>query len=497
MHRDPTLQLVLETALDGVIVMRPDGALADWNGQAEQMFGWPREEVAGRQMSELIIPPRYREAHYRGLKHYLATGEGPILGQHVEITALRRSGEEFPIELSIRPVRRGEEVIFLGFARDITERQLTAKALTRQAREAVLLHRVTTLAAETSSLDDVVRLCLESICELIGWPIGHAYLPGPPGSGALVGSMWTGDVAAFPDLHAATEATSFTRGFGLPGRVWETREPIWLSDVRQSEMFPRGGGGDIGVRSAFCLPIITGGEVVAVLEFFGPEPVERDQSLMLTAQSMGEQVGRVLERRRVQEHQTLLLAELDHRAKNMLAVVMGMAAQTARNAPSVEHFTASFFDRLQSLSRAYGLLTSRNWRPTTLEDLVREVLTPHLAPDQPQLTVCGGELLLPPKFALSVSMILHELTTNAAKYGALRQADGRIFIDAAVERRAGDAVVRLTWREEGSEIVQPPARKGFGSKLIEASAHHELAGHVTVTYEPHGIRYDFEFPKPA
>ncbi len=95
------LQTVLDTALDAVVVMGEDDRVIGWNAKAEQSFGWSADEALGAKLSELIIPPQYREAHEKGLAHYLATGEGPVLNQHIEITALHREGHEIPIELSI------------------------------------------------------------------------------------------------------------------------------------------------------------------------------------------------------------------------------------------------------------------------------------------------------------------------------------------------------------------------------------------------------------
>jgi PAS domain S-box-containing protein len=105
------------------------GLITDWNSQAETIFGWSRQEAVGRRLSDTIIPGQYREAHQRGLQQFLATGEGPILNQRIEITALHRNGHEFPIELSISPLRLGENIIFSAFVRDITRRKQAEAAL--------------------------------------------------------------------------------------------------------------------------------------------------------------------------------------------------------------------------------------------------------------------------------------------------------------------------------------------------------------------------------
>ena len=116
------LRLVLETALDAVVVMGSDGVVADWNDRAAAVFGWSRDEAVGRTMADLIIPDRYREAHRTGLRRYLETGIGSVLGTRIEVAGLRKNGKEFPVELSISTVQDGKSVLFVGCLRDITER---------------------------------------------------------------------------------------------------------------------------------------------------------------------------------------------------------------------------------------------------------------------------------------------------------------------------------------------------------------------------------------
>ena len=107
-HRDE-LRLILETALDAVVVMESNGVVADWNSHAVSIFGWSRGEAVGRTMADLIIPVRYREAHRIGIRRYLETGQGEVLGRHIELSGLKKNGEEFPIELSISPISRWQE----------------------------------------------------------------------------------------------------------------------------------------------------------------------------------------------------------------------------------------------------------------------------------------------------------------------------------------------------------------------------------------------------
>lgn len=116
------LRLVLETALDAVVVMNSDGGVVEWNDRAVETFGWLRSEALGRPLAQLMIPAAFQNAHNRGLQKFRETGEGPFLRKRVEVTGMRKSGEEFPVELSISPVEDGDTVLFVGRLRDISER---------------------------------------------------------------------------------------------------------------------------------------------------------------------------------------------------------------------------------------------------------------------------------------------------------------------------------------------------------------------------------------
>lgn len=149
---------VLNSALSAVVVINAAGIIIDWNVRAEKLFGWTRQEALGRILAETIIPPRYREAHQRGLKRFLTTGVGPVLNRLLELSALRRDGTEFPVELSLSPMITGDVITFCGFITDITER--------KQAAEALSL-----LAAIVQSSDDaIIGKDLEN--RIVSWNTG-------------------------------------------------------------------------------------------------------------------------------------------------------------------------------------------------------------------------------------------------------------------------------------------------------------------------------------
>jgi PAS domain S-box-containing protein len=316
-HSANELGLVLDTALDAVIVMNADGTVADWNDRAVDVFGWSRAEAIGRVMADLIIPATAREAHWDGLRRYLDTGEGPILRKRIEVLGQRKSGEEVPVELSISPVRGEDGLVFVGCLRDISARK------------------------------------------------------------------------------------------------------------------------------------------------------------------------------RAEQQQKLLLDELNHRVKNMLSVVTGIASQTARTSSTMSEFNDKFVARLQALNRAHGMLTADNWVATQLHDLIVEILSPYEQSDSARLSLVGPPVALKPNATMALSLILHELVTNATKHGAFSIPEGRISIHWDVGGEPSR--VELKWHESGVPDVSPPRRSGFGTRLIEASVKHDLRGDLTVNYGSDGVRYNLRF----
>lgn len=162
-------RLIIESALDAVVVMDVHGRIIEWNSQAAAIFGWSHEEILGQRLSSTIIPPQYRQAHERGVQHFLATGDGPVLNTRIEITAVRRSGQEFPIELTISPMRRGNALTFSAFIRDITDRK---RAEIRQATQFAVSRAI----AESATLDDAATPLLESFCTMMGWQLAAIWL---------------------------------------------------------------------------------------------------------------------------------------------------------------------------------------------------------------------------------------------------------------------------------------------------------------------------------
>jgi PAS domain S-box-containing protein len=187
------------------------------------------------------------------------------------------------------------------------------------------------------------------------------------------------------------------------------------------------------------------------------------------------------ERRRADELRRLLIGELDHRVKNMLAMVRSLADQTLENVDSLPAFKAAFTSRLFALAGAHDLLTRETWVSADLEKLVRSVLQSWI--EDGRVVVSGPSVRVGPKQALALSMALNELATNAVKYGALSTSGGRVVLGWRCE--AGECEIR--WRERGGPPVSPPRRQGFGMRILNRALAMELERPVALTFDPSGL----------
>ncbi|WP_332684521.1 PAS domain S-box protein [Bosea sp. (in: a-proteobacteria)] len=226
----------------------------------------------------------------------------------------------------------------------------------------------------------------------------------------------------------------------------------------------------------------------------------------LTLSPLGNSRGRVVgastiardmtERRRADEHRKTLMAELNHRVKNTMAVIQSIASQTLGHASSLDEARDTFRARLINLAQAHDVLTRESWQSAKLAEIMTDTLRPH-AGGEGRFQVAGPEIRLAPKAALAISMAVHELSTNAAKYGALSCESGQVTINWLIEGEQAGRRFILHWRETDGPPVTPPTRKGFGSRLIERALAAELGGEVSVEYEPSGLVCTIVAPLPA
>lgn len=228
---------------------------------------------------------------------------------------------------------------------------------------------------------------------------------------------------------------------------------------------------------------------------------ERDAPDRLPRRLIGV-VADVTDRRLAEERQTLLIRELHHRVKNTLATVQAIVGSTARTATDIDSFYEAFVGRIKSLAHTHSVLTEATWQTASLTGLLVNELRPYAevaeaGGEDGRVALEGPPIDLPSDIAVPVGMAIHELTTNAAKYGALSNRTGRVTVAWDLEPGGPAGTLRLTWRETGGPPVQPPRRQGFGSRLLHRVLITQVQAEVTTDYSPDGFSLTMRAPLPA
>lgn len=203
----------------------------------------------------------------------------------------------------------------------------------------------------------------------------------------------------------------------------------------------------------------------------------------------------ITERKNAEAHQGLLLAELDHRVKNILANVVAIASLSSKNAVSVRGFVDALQGRIQSMATAHDLLRRSNWKSADFHGLARESLRPFQSSED-NIRIEGSAVRLNPKAAQSLALVLHELATNAAKHGSLSHASGSVTISCERVPNGRSGKLRFVWRESGGPPIAPPDSEGFGLTALRAAAY-EATAHAEIAFEPGGLVYTLEGPLVA
>ena len=271
--REEETRQILETAQDAFIGMDSSGEIVEWNRQAEQTFGWSRDDVIGRTLAETIIPERYREKHRQGLRRFLETGEGPVLNKRLELSALRRDGRELAIELTIWPVPHGEDVRFSALVHDISERTEAQAELTRQREELAALHETTLDLISRLEPTSLLGAVLSRAAALVGAEHGYLY----------VLEVRAGELVLRAGIGMFSEHLGYRvlPGQGVAGRVWKTGAPMAIGDYQSWE--GRIGGWET-IQALVALPLWAGDEMVGVIGLVSVEegrPFEAEQMDLL------------------------------------------------------------------------------------------------------------------------------------------------------------------------------------------------------------------------
>ena len=291
---------IYESSTDAIVHTSLDGHILDVNAAFTRLTGYRRDEVANLKYQDLT-PQEYHAFEAAIVGRVVESGEAA----EYEKEYIRKDGTRVPIALTVFVVHGadGQHAGLAAIVKDITERKRAEEALRKETAYNDLLQAVAIAANEAETVEDAVQTCLDKICDLTRWPVGHLYLLGETSEELVPTSLWRLDhPERFETFRQVTMQTRFVRGVSLPGRVLESGKPVWIEDVTHDPGFVRARlAADIGVKAGFGFPIVAAADVVGVLEFFSSEALAPDASLLKVMAHVGTQLGQVVERQRAQD----------------------------------------------------------------------------------------------------------------------------------------------------------------------------------------------------
>ena len=433
------LAAIIDSSKDMIIGHALDGVITSWNASAVATLGWSPDKVIGKSLS-LLLPKE--SSLFSELLQTCANAK-PAEFETIWWTS---DGGQVQVAVSCSPVHDAAGAVIAGslIARDIGERLRSEQVIQASQRRLGQLIENTTAGVAEVAPDGHFVLVNPAFCEIVG--------------------------RSAKDLH------------GL--RMQDITHPEDLPASEQAVQTLLAGGPAVQLEERYLRP---DGSVVWVINNVSAVVGSETPHVLAVVQDISE-------RRRAAQHRELLLGELNHRVKNTLASVQSIALQTLANAASPQAFKDSFLSRLQALSNTHNLLAEDAWNGVGLHQVVLSELAPYQRDGQARVDCSGADMQLTPKAALALSMALHELTTNAVKYGALSVPQGRVGVHCEVQQRDDAAWLHLQWRETGGPVVAPPARRGFGSRLIAEGLGYELDGQVSLLFESTGVVCDIDVP---
>ena len=421
---------------------RPDGYHDYYNRRWYDYTGVPLGATDGEKWNEMFHPDD-RDRAWGVWRHSLGSGEP----YHIEYRLRHRSGEYRWVLGRAQPVRGpgGEIVRWYGTCTDIHDLKVAQDA----ARRAEERYRLAFRATKDAIWD--VDLATDELDWNEALQTAYGYDP----ETRVTADWWLEHI--HPDDRARVDASARA---AIAGGASE-----WFEEYR----FRRADGSYAEVRDRAAIIRNENGHAVRMI------------GAMLDLSDW----------KKAEAHQRLLINELNHRVKNTLAIVQGIAHQTFKNDGAAAPAREAFEGRLAALAAAHDVLTDRSWAPVSLVKVIEDAIAPH-GGRSGRFVLDGPDVDLPPKSAVSLALAIHELSTNAVKYGALSRADGRVAIGWSAE--AGQ--LRLVWCESGGPEVEEPARRGFGTRMIERGLASELDGSAIIEFRRGGLVCSIDAPLP-
>jgi PAS domain S-box-containing protein len=439
-------RLIVENARDyAIFTADADRRVDGWYKGAETVFGWTAEEMIG-QLVDITFTPEDRAQAQPEIEAEIAarTGVAPNVRWHI-----RKDGSRVFIDGSNTALRGADGTLkgFLKIGQDVTERRAKDEAL--QASEARMRSLI-------EGIPQMVFRSNERGERYWGSPQWVEYTALP-----LEESVGLGWLEA---IHADDREATIA--------AWESSEE--KRDVYVEHRIRHAATGHYRWHQTRAAPLR--GEDGHIIEWLGTSTeVEEIRSLY--------------------RHQQTLLAELQHRVRNTLAVVRSIARRTAETSDSVEEMASHLQGRLDAFSRVQAVVTRNPEAGVGLGSLIEDELLAHAAREGDRLLIEGSSISLKPRPAESLSLAIHELTTNAVKYGALSSSEGRIKVRWFREVEDGEERLKLIWEESGVDMSRShPDRTGFGLELLQRTLPYDLRARTELEFRPQGVRFTLDMP---
>ncbi|WP_299654441.1 HWE histidine kinase domain-containing protein [uncultured Jannaschia sp.] len=352
-------------------------------------------------------------------------------------------------------------------------------------------------AFRCEKIDELLHRAAELVSDAMGVPLVKVLEHHPARSEMLLrsGVNWE------PGVVGHETFGDYERSPG--GYALAAEQPVVSSDLDAEERF------DVpevllrhGVKSMVNVVIAGDAAPFGVLEVDAREKRDFSEDDVAFLRTYANLLAAAIERVRTHDelHRTareqgVLARELGHRVKNLLGLVRALASQTSTQGRNAKEYRAAFIDRLQALSTAESLVFESSGERVDPLTLANEILSPYRQDDPGKIAIRGASIDIDSRQARMFGLVLHELATNAAKYGALSVPTGHVGLDWHLETSDGDIRrLAMTWREQDGPAITPPERKGFGTRLLEDVVAFELNGTAELVYGPDGLRYDLTFP---
>jgi PAS domain S-box-containing protein len=468
---------VFESAVDyAIVVMDQNGIITDWNEGAVRIFGWTRDEIRGSSINAFFTPEDIEASIPQfEMDTALLQGRGADERWHV-----RKSGERFWANGEMMPLQEinGNTTGFVKILRDKTK-QREIDGQTNALFE--LSEKLRTAHTSDDALDAAVTVLKKHVAfDRAGFGRIDAL-----GQVIDIEDSWCADnvpqfVGSIRFSDLGENGSRVARG---EVHVVEDFEEVALSS-KSRDRFKA-----FKLRAAIHVPLMQNGEPIAVFSVNSQHRRNWTSYEIDLVRAIADRTHAALARIEAEAQQQILNGELSHRLKNTLAMVHGIANQTLRGIPDTRALHA-FEQRLLALGAAHDILFQHDWAAGKIHSLVSATLALHA--DKSQFTMKGPDIELGPTAAVSLSLLLHELATNAVKHGALSYASGKVTVSWELSGNGNDQFLKLSWRERGGPPVSEPTEKGFGSRLIGNG----LAGTKQVQLNYHARGFEAEFQAP-